>query len=78
MTFLSLKFNLEPFCLFTNCVLLRREHKSILYTANVYRDLRGLFGEIGVRGFQNCRVYMLSVFPINSVGVPFMDFAGKL
>ena len=35
MTFSSLKFNLEPFCLFTNCVLLRREHKSILYTANV-------------------------------------------
>ena len=28
------------------------------YTANVYRDLRGLCGEIGVQGFQNCRVYM--------------------
>ena len=30
----------------------------IIYTANVYRDLRGLCGEIGVQGFQNCRVYM--------------------
>ena len=28
------------------------------YTANVYRDLQGLCGEIGVQGFQNCRVYM--------------------
>ena len=27
-------------------------------TANVYRDLRGPCREIGVRGFQNCRVYM--------------------
>jgi hypothetical protein len=31
---------------------------AILYTANVYRDLRGLCGEIGEQGFQNCRVYM--------------------
>ena len=28
------------------------------YTGNVYRDLRGLCGEIGVQGFQNCRVYI--------------------
>ena len=53
-------------------------HFERLNTANVYKDLRGLCGEIGVQGFQNCRVYMLSEFPMNIVGVPFMDFAGKL
>ena len=42
-----------------------------IYTANVYRDLQGLCGEIRVQGFQNCRVYMLSAFPISSVGYGF-------
>ena len=48
------------------------------YTANVYVKLRGVYGEIHVQGFQNYRVYMLPAFPIDSVGVMFMDFAGKL
>ena len=48
------------------------------YTANVCRDLRGFYGEIRVQGFQICRVYVLSAFTINSVGMPFMNFAGKL
>ena len=55
-----------------------RSNDDMIYTANVYRDLRGPCGEIGVRGFQNCRVTCISAFSINSVGVPFMDFAGKL
>ena len=48
------------------------------YTANVYRDLRGPCGEIGVRGFRIAGFTCISAFSINSVGVPFMDFAGKL
>ena len=51
---------------------------SMYYTANVCRDLRGFYGEIRVQGFQICRVYVLSAFTINSVGMPFMNFAGKL
>ena len=52
---------------------------SNVYTLQMFTKIFAVFaGEIGVQGFQNCRVYMLSAFPMNSVGVPFMDFAGKL
>ena len=33
------------------------------YTANVCRDLRGVYGEIRVRGFQIYRVCMLPTIP---------------
>ena len=35
------------------------------YTANVYRDLQGLCGEIGVRGFQIYRDCMYTLNPCN-------------
>ena len=51
---------------------------ATIYTANVYVKLRGVYGEIHVQGFPNCRDYMLPAFPLDSVGVTFVDFAGKL
>jgi hypothetical protein len=36
---------------------------SYVYTANVCRDLRGVYREIRVQGFQICRVCMLPTIP---------------
>ena len=37
--------------------------EAIMYTANVCRDLQGLCGEIGVRGFQIYRDWMYTCNP---------------
>ena len=37
---------------------------STEYTANVYRELRGVYGEIRVRGFQIYKDCMLPAIPV--------------
>ena len=46
-----------------------------MYTANVYRVFEG---KSECRDFRIAGFTCMSAFSINSVGVPFMDFARKL
>ena len=47
------------------------------YTANVYRDLQGLYGEIGVQGFQLYGDCMLPTIPV-ILKSPHSDFHVKI